>query len=132
VEHVGSTSVPGLLAKPVIDVLLVVVNSADEDAYAPALEAAGYMLRIREPEWYEHRSFNGPDMTVNLHVSSEGCEEIERMLRFRDWLRGNEADGELYARTKRELALQEWKTVQDYAEAKTGVVREIMARCELS
>src|SRR6516162_1576587 len=50
IEHVGSTSVPGLIAKPIIDILLVVADSANEQAYAPALTAAGYVLRIREPD----------------------------------------------------------------------------------
>ena len=127
-EHTGSTSVPGLAAKPIIDITLAVPDSADEDAYLPALEAAGYVLRIREPDWFEHRVFKGPDTNVNLHVFSAGCPEIDRMLRFRDWLRSNEADRELYERTKRELAAQEWAYVQDYADAKTAVVEEIVAR----
>jgi GrpB-like predicted nucleotidyltransferase (UPF0157 family) len=128
IEHAGSTSVPGLAAKPVIDVVLVVRDSADEGGYAPALEAAGYVVRVREPEWYEHRMFNGPDTHVNLHVFSAGCEEIKRMLLFRDWLRVNVADRELYARTKAALALEPWRDVQDYADAKSGVIREIMER----
>lgn len=127
-EHVGSTSVPGLAAKPKIDLLLVVANTADESAYVPALEVAGYVLHIREPDWYEHRLFKGPDTESNLHVFSLGCEEIDRMLRFRDWLRTNPADRELYERTKRELARQEWKYVQNYADAKSAVVQEILAR----
>lgn len=127
-EHVGSTSVPGLAAKPIVDILLVVADSADEQAYVPALEAAGYVVRIREPEWFEHRLFKGPDTNVNLHVFSAGCEEIERMLRFRDWLRGNEADRDLYERTKRELAQRRWKYVQEYADAKTAVVEKILTR----
>ena len=86
-EHAGSTSVPGLAAKPIIDIVLAVPDSSDEGAYVPALEAAGYVLRIREPDWYEHRLFKGPDTNVNLHVFSEGCEEIARMLAFRDHLR---------------------------------------------
>lgn len=128
IEHAGSTSVPGLAAKPVIDVVLEVANSADEAAYAPALEAGGYALRIREPEWYEHRLFKGPETDMNLHVFSSGCPEIGRMLMFRDWLRGNASDRDLYARTKRALAMQEWEQVQNYADAKTAVVREILAR----
>jgi GrpB-like predicted nucleotidyltransferase (UPF0157 family) len=127
-EHTGSTSVPGLVAKPIVDITLAVPNSADEDAYVPSLEAAGYVLRIREPDWYEHRVFKGPDTNVNLHVFSEGCPEIDRMLRFRDWIRSNQADRELYERMKRELAGKEWKYVQDYADAKTAVVREILTR----
>jgi GrpB-like predicted nucleotidyltransferase (UPF0157 family) len=128
IEHVGSTSVPGLGAKPIIDVLLVVADSADEDAYLASLEAVGYVLRIREPDWYEHRMFKGPDTQVNLHVLSEGCPEIERMLLFRERLRSNRADRELYERTKRELAEREWRYVQNYADAKTAVVEEIIVR----
>jgi GrpB-like predicted nucleotidyltransferase (UPF0157 family) len=127
-EHVGSTSVPGLVAKPIIDILLVVSNSADEAAYAPALEAAGYVVRIREAEWYEHRMFKGPVSDINLHVFSSGCPEIDRMLLFREWLRSNAADRDLYARTKLALAQQEWQDVQNYADAKTAVVEEIIAR----
>ena len=127
-EHVGSTSVPGLAAKPRIDILLAVADSADEQAYVPALEAAGYVLRIREPDWYEHRVFKGPDTDVNLHVFSQGCTEIDRMLLFRDWLRNNASDLLLYERTKRELARKDWQYMQNYADAKTDVVEEILAR----
>ena len=128
VEHAGSTSVPGLAAKPIIDIVLVVADSADESAYVPALEAAGYVLRIREPDWFEHRLLKGPDTSVNLHVFSSGCPEIDRMLFFRDRLRSDRGDRELYERTKRELAQQEWKYVQHYADAKAAVVEEIVAR----
>lgn len=111
-----------------IDIVLVVADSAKEVAYAPELESAGYVLRIREPEWFEHRMFKGPDVAVNLHVFSLGCPEVDRMLLFRDWLRGNAADRELYQRTKLALAQQEWGQVQDYADAKSAIVVEIMAR----
>ena len=127
-EHAGSTSVPGLAAKPVIDLVLVVADSAEENAYASALEAAGYVLRIREPNWYEHRMFKGPDTDINLHVFSSGCPEIDRMLLFRDWLRGHAAERDLYARAKLALAQQEWQHVQNYADAKTVVIEEILAR----
>ena len=127
-EHAGSTSVPGLAAKPRIDIVLAVADSSDEPSYIPPLEAAGYALRIREPDWYEHRGLTGSDPDVNLHVFSTGCEEIERMLRFRDWLRAHDGDRALYERTKRELAAREWKYVQNYADAKSAVVAEILAR----
>jgi GrpB-like predicted nucleotidyltransferase (UPF0157 family) len=127
-EHVGSTSVPGLAAKPRIDILLVVASSADEPAYVPALEAAGYVLRIREPDWHEHRVFKGPDSDINLHVFSSGSTEIERMLRFRDHLRSDISDRQLYEQTKRRLAQKQWKYTQNYADAKTDVVEEILAR----
>lgn len=128
VEHAGSTSVPGLIAKPIIDIVLEVPDSADERAYAGDLEAAGYALKIREPDWFEHRFFSTPDRSVHVHVFSGGCPETERMARFRDWLRANAADRELYARAKRELAARDWKYMQQYADAKTEVVGEIMAR----
>ncbi len=127
-EHVGSTSVPGLAAKPVIDTLLVVADSADEAAYVPPIEALGYVLRIREPEWYEHRMLKGRGAASNLHVLSRGCPEIDRMLLFRDWLRNNEADRFLYERVKRDLSGRRWEYTQNYADAKTAVVEEIMAR----
>jgi GrpB-like predicted nucleotidyltransferase (UPF0157 family) len=132
IEHIGSTSVPGLAAKPVIDVLVVVADSADEDAYVPSLVSAGYALRIREPEWYEHRMFKGSSPETNIHVFSLGCEEIDRVLTFRNWLRANPGDRDLYARTKLALARQDWKHVQEYADSKTPVIAEIMARANLS
>ena len=131
IEHTGSTSVPGLAAKPIIDMLLVVADSSDEPAYVPILERAGYSLHIREPNWHEHRMFKGPAADINLHVFSSGCPEINRILNFRDWLRNNAADRDLYERTKRDLAEKEWVDVQDYANAKTAVIEEILARTAL-
>ena len=130
-EHTGSTSIPGLAAKPIIDIVLIVADSADEAAYAGPLEAAGYVLRIREPSWLEHRLFKGPDTDVNLHVFSEGSIELERMVGFRDWLRAHPEDRDLYLRTKRELAARTWRHVQHYADAKSEVVEEIIARAGL-
>jgi GrpB-like predicted nucleotidyltransferase (UPF0157 family) len=127
-EHVGSTSVPELAAKPRIDILLVVQDSSAEPSYVPALESAGYVLRIREPDWHEHRLLKGPDTAVNLHVFSSGCVEIDRMVRFRDWLRTHVEDRVLYERTKRDLASRKWKYTQHYADAKTEIVGQILAR----
>lgn len=127
-EHVGSTSVPGLPAKPIIDIVLAVPDSRDEEAYVPLMEAAGYVLRIREPEWFEHRLFKGADQDANIHVFTVGTKEIDRMLAFRDWLRSHDDDRSLYERTKRDLAARDWKYVQHYADAKTEVVAAIMAR----
>jgi GrpB-like predicted nucleotidyltransferase (UPF0157 family) len=127
-EHVGSTSIPGLSAKPIIDMLLVVSDSSDELAYVPPMEAAGYTLRIREPEWYEHRLFKGPGVNINLHVFSAGCPEIARMMNFRDHLRSNADDRALYQRTKEALASRQWRYVQEYADAKTEVIDAIVAR----
>jgi GrpB-like predicted nucleotidyltransferase (UPF0157 family) len=129
IEHTGSTSVSGLAAKPIIDIVLVVADSADERSYVPPLEAVGYVLRIREPDLDEHRMFKGrPGTSVHVHVFSQGCPEVDRMVTFRDWLRRNESDRELYARTKRELARNDWKFVQNYADAKTAVIEDILTR----
>ncbi len=128
IDHVGSTSVPGLAAKPIIDISLAVSDSADEGAYVPDLEAAGYVLRVREPDWHEHRLFKGPDTDINLHVFTIGSPEIERHLRFRDRLRTHPDERDRYLRTKRELAARRWKYVQDYADAKTQVIEEILGR----
>ena len=86
------------------------------------------MLRIREPDWFEHRLFKGPDTNTNIHTFSAGSPEIERMVAFRDWLRSNDDDRDLYERTKRDLASRDWQYVQHYADAKTEVVEAIMAR----
>ena len=127
VEHVGSTAVPGLCAKPILDILLLVADPADEGSYLPALERAGYPLRIREPDWYEHRMCKGACPAVNLHIFARGCPEAARMLAFRDWLRAHPAHRERYAREKRALAARNWKYVQGYADAKSQVVAEILA-----
>jgi GrpB-like predicted nucleotidyltransferase (UPF0157 family) len=127
-EHVGSTSVPGLPAKPIIDMLLVVADSADEPAYVPSMEAGGYAVRIREPDWHEHRVFKGPDTDINLHTFSEGSSEIARMLAFRDRLRTHDDERERYLATKRELAARHWIYIQDYADAKGEVVEGIIGR----
>lgn len=128
VEHVGSTSVPGLAAKPIIDVVLAVADSSDEESYVPALEAEGYVLTIREEDWFEHRLFKGSGTNINLHVFSNGATEIDRMLAFRDHLRTNPGDRTRYEDVKRELASQDWKFVQNYADAKSGAIAEIMKR----
>jgi GrpB-like predicted nucleotidyltransferase (UPF0157 family) len=126
VEHVGSTAVPGLAAKPVVDVVLEVADAAAEPAYRADLEAVGFVLRIREPGWFEHRLFARRDGAVGVHVFSAGCPEIDRMVAFRDRLRANSADRDRYARVKRDLASREWAFVQQYADAKTDVISSIL------
>jgi GrpB-like predicted nucleotidyltransferase (UPF0157 family) len=128
VEHVGSTSVPGLAAKPIVDILIVVEDSGEEDSYLPALEEEGYVLRVREPDFHEHRMFRTSARDVHLHVYSAGSPEIERYLLLRDRLREHGEERELYVRTKRELASRDWPSMQHYAEAKTEVIEGIIAR----
>lgn len=132
-EHTGSTSVPGLAAKPIIDITMTVADVTDEDAFAPDLIAGGYrhVIREREPEWWDHAVFKGPDTNVNLHVFSAGCTELDRMVGFRDWLRTHDDDRELYESVKRELVTRQWTYVQEYADHKTAVVEAIAARAGL-
>jgi GrpB-like predicted nucleotidyltransferase (UPF0157 family) len=111
-------------------------DADDAAAYAQRLRASWVTeppklrsrIEVREPDWFEHLVLKGPDTNVNLPVFPAGCAEPERMLAFRDWLRANAADRELYAAAKRELAARDWTYVQQYADAKTAVVTEIMAR----
>lgn len=127
-EHVGSTSVPGLSAKPIIDIVMAVADSSDEAAYVKPLEEKGYTLRIREPDWYEHRLLKPPEVQANLLVFSAGCPEIEQMVLFRDWLRDHADDRLWYEATKRDLAARTWKYTQNYADAKSEVIQAILAR----
>ena len=138
-EHAGSTAVPDLPAKPVVDIVLTVDDATDEAAYVGPLESVGYTFHHREPHWHQHRLFKKgmPHFSpgrpedqprVNLHVFPHGCDEVRRMLAFRDWLRVDEVDRRLYADTKRQLVTRSWERVQDYADAKSEVVAEIMQR----
>lgn len=133
-DHVGSTSVPGLPAKPVIDLSLTVADPDDEDSYVPPLEAAGFRLRVREPWWYRHRMLRGEDPRANLHVWGPDCPEVIRQRLFRDHLIRHEADRDLYARAKREAAEASTalgEQVQEYNARKQAVVREIYRRAFL-
>jgi GrpB-like predicted nucleotidyltransferase (UPF0157 family) len=127
-EHVGSTSIPEMPAKPIIDIVLAVNDSSNEDTYVPALSAHGYRLHLREPAWEQHRLMKGENPHVNLHVFTAGSNEITRMLAFRDRCRANPEERELYKRTKTELAGRIWRHVQHYANAKGEVVEAIISR----
>ncbi len=124
VEHIGSTSVPGLAAKPIIDMLLVVPDVAAEADYLPALESVGLVLRVREPN---HRMVRTPARDVHLHIYQAGAPEIADYLDLRDWLRVSAEDRELYASVKKDLARQEWPDMNYYAEAKDEVVATVLA-----
>ncbi|RII17678.1 dephospho-CoA kinase/protein folding accessory domain-containing protein [Streptomyces sp. YIM 130001] len=135
VEHVGSTSVPGLPAKPIVDILLTLQDPADEPDYVPALEALGYTLVIREPDRCAHRVLRRHDPgpaaeRADLHVLPAGCEEAGRMTRFRDRLRAHRGDRVRYADTKHALAGRSREYLQHYADAKSEVVEDILRRAE--
>ena len=126
VEHVGSTAVCGLAAKPIVDILLIVADPSDEAAYVPPLCDAGYELRIREPEFFEHRMLRTADRDVHLHVFGPDAVEADRMLAFRDTLRTDSSARQRYARVKRSLARHEWPTMQHYADAKSDTIDHIL------
>ncbi|WP_410811128.1 GrpB family protein [Micromonospora sp. 067-2] len=128
VEHVGSTAVPGLVAKPVIDIDVLIENTADESSYLPALEGLGYRLVLREPWWQGHRMLLSPAEDVNLHVWPQGAPEPVRHRLFRDWLRSHPQDRELYAASKRRLARDTASRPRDYSLAKNDVIDGIYAR----
>ncbi|KXS94797.1 hypothetical protein AC578_4046 [Pseudocercospora eumusae] len=131
IVHVGSTSVPNIPAKDIIDIDLVVKNIHDEPSYVPALEAAQFTFLLREPAWHEHRFFidEGSDgFLVNLHVFGPDCAEVARHRIFRDWLKEHPEDVELYARVKRECAEATEKageSMQEYAMRKDRTIEEI-------
>jgi GrpB-like predicted nucleotidyltransferase (UPF0157 family) len=127
-EHVGSTSISGLSAKPIIDIILCVADSSVEASYVPALTAQGYRLHLREPQWEQHRVMKGDDPMVNLHVFTVGSLELTRMVAFRDRCRTHPEELKLYLETKQALAGQVWRHVQHYANAKGKVVEAIIAR----
>lgn len=125
IEHVGSTSVPGLWAKPVIDLDLTVEDSSDEEAWLPPLEAAGFVLRVREPEWEEHRCLRGTDPAANLHVFSPGAREPRRHLMFRNWLRSHPDDRDRYAEVKRDVAARGFSDAMLYNNAKAWFIYDL-------
>jgi GrpB-like predicted nucleotidyltransferase (UPF0157 family) len=128
IEHIGSTAVPGLAAKPIIDILVTVAD-ADQDAqFGPALERAGYEPRVREPG---HRMFRTPERDVHVHVWAEDDPEVNRHLLLRDWLRESPEDRAAYAQLKRELAARgNWEDMNQYAEAKSVLIEALIARAE--
>jgi GrpB-like predicted nucleotidyltransferase (UPF0157 family) len=131
IEHVGSTAVPGLPAKPIIDIDLTVADSRDEESYVPTLERAGFVLVIREPWWYEHRCLRHREPACILHVFSADCAEPARHRIFRDWLRSHPGDRSLYAATKQAAAdatLAAGGHAMDYNARKEAVLREIYGR----
>jgi GrpB-like predicted nucleotidyltransferase (UPF0157 family) len=127
VEHVGSTAVPGLAAKPIVDISVGVDDPDDDAVFVPQLTAAGYVLRVIEPA---HRMFRTPDRSVHLHVWRDGSDGQIDQLVFRDWLRAHGDDLARYEAVKRELAARQWGSMGDYADAKSDVVADIMERAE--
>ena len=130
-EHVGSTSVPGLAAKPVIDVDLTVADPAEEESWLPPLERAGFRLVIREPWWHEHRALTGSHPRCTVHVFGPDCAETVRRRLFRNWLIEHPEDLALYRDAKLGAAAAAnaaGEDVMDYNARKEPVIRAIYDR----
>ncbi|KAE8441096.1 hypothetical protein EG329_005891 [Mollisiaceae sp. DMI_Dod_QoI] len=131
VSHVGSTSVPGLPAKAIIDIDVVVADINDESAYVSALESQGFQFMLRE-KWYNHRFFTATEpMVANVHVWGPACAEAERHRIFKEWLIENVEDRELYAKTKKECSeasMLRGESIQEYTDRKGGVIKDILHR----
>lgn len=125
ITHIGSTSVPGLAAKPIIDILVTVDDITAEEDYLDALLEAGYALRVREPG---HRLVRTPQRDVHVHVYEHDARAVDEYLLLRDRLRTDAADRALYERTKRELMQRRWDDMNAYADAKTAVIDAIKER----
>lgn len=124
IEHVGSTAVPGLAAKPVIDIMVTVDDPDDEAAFVPLLEGSGYELRVREAG---HRMFRTPARDVHVHLWGAGTDDERRHVLFRDWLRSHPDDRLAYEATKRALA-GTWRDTNYYARAKGPFIDEVLDR----
>lgn len=127
IEHIGSTAVPGLDAKPIVDVQVAVSGPWDDDRLTAGMAAAGLVARVREPG---HRMYRTPALDVHVHVWVAGSGDERRHLVFRDWLRRSPADRSRYAATKHALAARDWEDMNDYAQAKSDVIAQITARAE--
>jgi GrpB-like predicted nucleotidyltransferase (UPF0157 family) len=127
IDHIGSTSIPGLAAKPIVDIQASVPDVEDDDQYMSLLESIGYVLRLRE---VDHRMLRTPAVTVHVHICSAGSEWERRHLLFRDWLRADERDRRAYENLKRQLAVHDWPDVSEYTAAKTDLIAEIAGRAE--
>ncbi|MFT2112746.1 GrpB family protein [Marinomonas sp. 2405UD68-3] len=126
IEHIGSTSVPGLAAKPIIDIVVAVKDAADERDYLGALISAGYQLRVREPDFFQHRMVRTPKRDTHIHIFSEGCGEIEKYLLLRDYLRNKKEARDEYEQVKLAFSKQSWTDMNAYADAKGLVIQKLL------
>lgn len=132
--HSGSTGVPGLPAKDILDIDLTLKDVTDEESYVKPLEDAGFRFLLREPGWHQHRFFveDWPDAYhVNLHVWGPDSPEVIRHRIFRDWLLKTPSDLQLYAKVKREAADQAviaGDSMMDYTQRKDKTIQEILER----
>lgn len=128
IDHVGSTAVPGLSAKPVIDIQVSVPDVDDEDSYRRAIESLGWELTGREPH---HRFFRPPadrPRTVHVHVCGSGSDWERDHLLFVGYLRAHPERAAEYSHLKKELAARYTADRTRYTDAKDAFVRETLQR----
>jgi GrpB-like predicted nucleotidyltransferase (UPF0157 family) len=126
IEHVGSISVPGLAAKPIVDIQVSVADLADEPRYVPPLEKAGLVLRSRDELHRYFRLPAGQPREVHIHVCAAGSQWERDHLLFRDYLRADPAACRRYAEAKRANVGRWSDDGWAYTEAKTSVVLDIL------
>jgi GrpB-like predicted nucleotidyltransferase (UPF0157 family) len=127
IEHAGATAVPGLLAKPVIDIQVSVCDVEDEASYVPPIEDLGVPLRLREPGHRYFRPAGDQPRAVQIHVCGVGGEWERDHLLFRDYLRADPEARDAYARLKRDLADRYRDDRLAYNEAKTGFILDTLS-----
>ncbi len=126
IEHIGSTSVEGLAAKPIIDIVVGVSDASDEDRYLPHMQSIGYQLRVREPAFAEHRMFRNAQRDVHIHFYAADADEIDRYLLFRNVLRADPKWRDKYAALKHDLSKRDWEDMNEYANAKTAFINGLI------
>lgn len=130
-DHIGSTSVGGMPAKPIIDVDLTIADPSKEEEWLPQLEDTGLILTVREPWWFHHRMLETPERDAHIHVFGPDSAEPLKHLVLRNWLRESEEDRQLYAQTKRDAAAEtvaRGETLNEYNQRKQEVLRAIYQR----
>jgi GrpB-like predicted nucleotidyltransferase (UPF0157 family) len=132
IEHIGSTAVPGLAAKPVVDIQVSVPDVADEDSYVPAIESVGFGLRYRNEGlgWRYFRPPPGLPREAQVHVCSVDSESERLHLLFRDYLRAHPAEADAYAAAKRVAAARHRDDRIAYTDAKDAFIHPALRRAE--
>ena len=131
IDHIGSTSVPGLAAKPIVDVQISVADFEPLDAYRRPLERLGYVFRAENPERTKRYFRESPGQRrTHIHVRRAGSFSEQLALLFRDYVRAHSAEADAYAALKRELAESHRHDRQAYTEAKQPFIWEVIARAD--
>ena len=131
IHHIGSTAIPGIYAKPVVDFLVEVRDIAEVDGRSPAMESLGYEV-LGEYGIPGRRYFRKDDRegirTHHIHAFEAGSAEVERHLAFRDYMIAHPVDAQRYSELKRKLAEEHPQSMDGYMDGKDGFIKEIDRR----